>query len=647
MIGSAEGTVRGSLVINSTDTQITFVATTLVESNGLPMTGISSKDAKSGILAPDGYLVVLDATSTSFITTDGQLLDGADSGTGGNNFNQNTAVNSSADVQVAIPSFARGPSSGAITSSVNVPNATVAVFSTTPLTILSSAKSGATESGNTVTITTSAANGLIVGQQVLIAGVSVGGYNGTFTVTGVPSSTSFTYTDTTGLAKSGAGTVTGYGLTESGNTVTVWTTATAGLAVGEPVAITGASVGDYNGTFTVVSLPGGSTGTTFTYSDPTGSLVNSGGGTVNLARGIPISISGPTGGVTSGQFTLTYAPSDLSVSGALVDPAFASSYGGTLWLAGASTAGNAIIDFTTTTALPAAGSTPILLGGLMATVPSAAYYKAKDLLHFSSLSVSTGVTAVGTDALQLVTFLGDAGGSGAITSAGALNVARVVAGADQGFAAYALTDPDLIGDILGDGTVDGPDGAALGRYINGTTVPQMPIYSGIPVHMLAGTDPTVSIPSTLTLAPDGTVTVPVNIDDPAPAGSLGMTQATLALTYNPAVLSVSSGDIRLGGIPASGTGWTLDSTVDAAAGQIGLTIWSATPITSSAAGSLVTIVFHRAAEAAGTTTIDLVGAVDPAGSIPLQTQVDDIQGPYTLSPAPSGRSIRRSTGLWI
>jgi hypothetical protein len=171
-----------------------------------------------------------------------------------------------------------------------------------------------------------------------------------------------------------------------------------------------------------------------------------------------------------------------------------------LWLAGASTAGNAIIDFRTTTALPAAGSSPILLGGIMATVPGTAYYKAKDLLHFSSLSVNTGVTAVGTDALQLVTFLGDAAGSGAIVGADTLDIARVVAQADQGFAAYALTAPDLVGDILGDGSVDGPDGAALGRYISGIAVPQIPTYPGMPVNELSIAGPSAKSLSPLQLA---------------------------------------------------------------------------------------------------------------------------------------------------
>jgi hypothetical protein len=500
LIGSNEGTVRGSLVLNSTDTQITFVATTLMHNTGLPIAGVSSPDATSGILAPDGYTVVLDSTSTSFVTTNGQLLDGNDSGTGGTNFNQFTTLDNSADVDVVIPSFARGPSSSTITSTVNVLNASTAIFANSPLSIASSSKNGATESGSTVTITTSSAHGLVMGQMVTIANVTNANYDGTFTVASVLSTTSFTYVDAlySNLGKSGGGTVTGYGLTESGYTVTVWTTVANELTVNEPVTISGAGVAGYNGTFTVASLPGGSTGTTFTYTDANAGLGNSGSGTAALARGIPISLSGPTTGVTSGQFTLTYSSSDLTISGAVADPVLAASYGAALSLDASSTPGSAIIDFSTTTPLPGASSTPILLGGITATVPSTAYYNAKDLLHFSSVSLNTAsgsVAAIGTDALHLVTFAGNASGSGAITSADVLDMARVVAGADAGFAAYPLVDPDVIGDLLGDGAVDGPDGALLGRYVNGVATPQMPTYPGTPVNKLSVASPTTSVPS--------------------------------------------------------------------------------------------------------------------------------------------------------
>ena len=66
--------------------------------------------------------------------------------------------------------------------------------------------SGATESGNTVTITTTTPHNFKVGQSVLVAGVGVAGYNGTFPVQTVPSPSTFTYTDAnTGLTPSGGG----------------------------------------------------------------------------------------------------------------------------------------------------------------------------------------------------------------------------------------------------------------------------------------------------------------------------------------------------------------------------------------------------------------------------------------------------------
>ena len=66
----------------------------------------------------------------------------------------------------------------------------------------------ATESGNTVTIKTTSAHGLVVGQRIAIANVGVAGYNGVFIVGSVTNSTTFTYTNpVTGLATSGGGTV--------------------------------------------------------------------------------------------------------------------------------------------------------------------------------------------------------------------------------------------------------------------------------------------------------------------------------------------------------------------------------------------------------------------------------------------------------
>src|SRR5713226_9483413 len=66
---------------------------------------------------------------------------------------------------------------------------------------------GAKRSSNTVTITTTAAHGLTVNEQVKIAGVDDSSFDGTFTIASVPSSTSFTYSQTGSDATSGNGTV--------------------------------------------------------------------------------------------------------------------------------------------------------------------------------------------------------------------------------------------------------------------------------------------------------------------------------------------------------------------------------------------------------------------------------------------------------
>ncbi len=67
--------------------------------------------------------------------------------------------------------------------------------------------STATESGSTVTITTSAAHGFSSGQTVLIAGVGDSRYTGTFTIASTPTTTTFTYTNpVTGLPASSGGT---------------------------------------------------------------------------------------------------------------------------------------------------------------------------------------------------------------------------------------------------------------------------------------------------------------------------------------------------------------------------------------------------------------------------------------------------------
>src|SRR5579859_480403 len=72
---------------------------------------------------------------------------------------------------------------------------------------IAASPTGATQNGFLVTITTSSAHGLSAGQSVTVAGVGVAGYNGTFPVAAILSNTQFTYiAGVSGLAASGGGT---------------------------------------------------------------------------------------------------------------------------------------------------------------------------------------------------------------------------------------------------------------------------------------------------------------------------------------------------------------------------------------------------------------------------------------------------------
>ena len=164
---------------------------------------------------------------------------------------------------------------------------------------------GLTEDGNTVTVSTStgsagAVHTLQTGDVVTISGAGNAGYNGTFTVTSVPSSRSFTYTNPiSGLPRTGGGTITLAvpGLTESGNTVTVHTVAAHGRSVGDIVVITGAGVSGYNGTFAVASVP---SPRSFTYTNPTAGLANSGAGTATYSAPFQVRIGGNDSAVIGG-----------------------------------------------------------------------------------------------------------------------------------------------------------------------------------------------------------------------------------------------------------------------------------------------------------------------------------------------------------
>jgi len=110
------------------------------------------------------------------------------------------------------------PSDMATTVLVDVPPGTFSAAPAGPLNInvtfdrpvppiAGSGNNGAVRNGNVVTITTTAAHGLSSGGFVTVTGVSDASFNGTFAITGLPSSTQFQYAQAGPNATSGGGNV--------------------------------------------------------------------------------------------------------------------------------------------------------------------------------------------------------------------------------------------------------------------------------------------------------------------------------------------------------------------------------------------------------------------------------------------------------
>jgi hypothetical protein len=350
-----------------------------------------------------------------------------------------------------------------------------------------------------------------------------------------------------------------------------------------------------------------------------------------LGGGYPVYLSDHTGQVTDVQTTLTYNPALLTVT-----PSSTANFTVTV-----PTAGTAVIHYSG----PAlAKGTQTVIGLLNATVPpgtpgNPTTYRAKDQLHFLGASLNGGGQAATTsDAMHVLAYVGDADGNGAYSSGDAVLITRALLETDTGFTAYPLIDPVIVADTDGAGFI--PADAALQANEAGvgfptTNLPVPPVPSGVNfVQVANNVDPAVSLPSSLQVGSAGTVTVPVNLDDAAPAGSTGLTRGHLALKYDPRILTVSPADVHAGSLLAVGD-WSIVPTIDAATGQIGITLSSDTPIRAALGGNLVTIDFHQIGEPGASATggmIELVASVDINGQS-IRTELEDAQGSFTLTMA--------------
>ena len=149
------------------------------------------------------------------------------------------------------------------------------------------------------------------------------------------------------------------------------------------------------------------------------------------------------------------------------------------------------------------------------------------------------------------------------------------------------------------------------------------------IHAPSAADPTLNLVIQDQIA--SLYTVSITIDHPNPVGNTGLVESILALTYDPKRLSVSPADITLGSLLANSTGWTLSSVIDQTTGQIGLELFSQTPITANLAGSLANICFHSTSgQELSASAVQLISAVSPNGRT-FATEVADTLGTMILS----------------
>jgi hypothetical protein len=372
----------------------------------------------------------------------------------------------------------------------------------------------------------------------------------------------------------------------------------------------------------------------------------------DLAVGTPVTFYNATQ-VSDVTFTLRYNPSLLNITGALSGPSSdATDAAGTFTLVAPPTiidASHAQASFHFSDPNPQGGaSTPatVVLGDIVATVPNSAAsnYKAKELLQPSNIVVNQGANpgAVAAAGVHVNAYLGDVTGNGAIDLLDLFNAMKVAQGADTGFAAYQLLDPAVVGDAANDLSVDAGAISTIAAYTAKFPTQAIPtIPTGLAIKPV-GADPTLSLGPVGRIDNPSYLSVPILLDNPHPEGSTGMTEAVLALTYDPSALRVTPADITLGSIPGL-AGWQISSVIDPVNGKIGITLFGPEALATTQGGVLVNIAFQPVPGAARLTAVRLVESLTLNGQL-FTTQVDDTQGQLVLSPgtdeavAPWGRS---------
>ncbi len=257
-LSAAVPNIQNNAISSIAKSGAAFVVTTASALQSAFVAGASVTISGNSVSSYNGVWSIVAVTAANKFTIPGPAGNPG-SGTGGNaQVSAGTADSTTATGVLASHGFSLGQSvtiAGASPAQFNgtftivdVPDANTFKYFITPA--AGAATGTITASGNTTTATatTSTDHGFANGSSVTISGANPTGYNGTFTITSVPSTTSFTYTVASALSTNTASPV----FSVQGGSTTVTATATAhGFVNGQTVNITGADIAGYNGTFNI------------------------------------------------------------------------------------------------------------------------------------------------------------------------------------------------------------------------------------------------------------------------------------------------------------------------------------------------------------------------------------------------------------
>ena len=180
---------------------------------------------------------------------------------------------------------------------------------------------------------------------------------------------------------------------------------------------------------------------------------------------------------------------------------------------------------------------------LHAKVPNSSPYGNSEVIKITNLRLNEGVIPSKADfAIHKALYLGDVDADGFLSPLDPARISEVVVGLHSGFTYADWTDPLIVADTTGDGTLSSLDATYVAQkiiHIPTPEIPDIPVLPGDRVARTTGVDPTISIPTGISATPGGLVNVPVNIGIEKGASVAG---ASFVVVYDTNKLQLNSID---------------------------------------------------------------------------------------------------------